>query len=160
MYLFNALLLLSDSVVDGDEQYLLNQLLAEYASLYGMKVKSLGREDFPTGVVYHQEKDMMKGIFDGSIQAYMFHMSWTLSKTDKVLYFEQMGEWYVKDQCIGDNAPVLVNSSKQQGSLLSSCCAAKPLVSCHFFDKPSLIECNFTKMSAKEGDEARVESFW
>jgi hypothetical protein len=170
MYLLNALLLLSDSVNGGNEQYLINQLLAEFASLYGMKVKSLSREDFPTGVVFHNEMNMMKGILDGSIRPYLFHMSWTMSKVDKVLYLEQMGEWYVKDQCIGKdgNAPVLMakrNSSSQQqqpDSLLSFCCAVKPLVSCHFLDKPSLIECkNSTQMSPKEGmTKDDVESFW
>jgi hypothetical protein len=155
MYLINAMLLLSDSAIGGDEQYLLNQFLAEYASLYGMRVKTLKREEFPTGIVYHNEKDMMKGIFEGSVRPYMFHMSWTLSKTDKLLYFKQMGEWYVEEQCIGSNSTSVVRSSKP-GSLASSCCSVKPLISCHFPNKASHPMCNESTTPGAVGQD----TFW
>ena len=157
MYLLNSMLLLSDSN-DGDEQYQLNQLMAEQASLFGLQVKTLSREEFPTGVVYHNGNEIMKSIFDGSSKAFMFHMSWTSSKTDKLLYFKQMGEWYVEEKCIGGKSSPLVKSSKKDpASLMSSCCAVKPLVSCHFADKPSVKKCKGREMSNKADD---AESFW
>jgi hypothetical protein len=155
-YLFNSLLLLSDSNA-GDEQYHLNQLLAEHASMYGLKVKVLNRNEFPTGAVYHGHMDTMKAIFAGRIHPFMFHMSWTTSKTDKLLYFKQMGEWYVEERCIGTKNTTLTLDSSQV-SLVERCCAANPLISCHYRDKPNLIACNETTYSSNAG--LRGVSFW
>jgi hypothetical protein len=160
LYLMNSMLLLLDSAIGGDEQHLLNQVLAEYSSLYGIKAKSLGRELFPTGVVYHQETEIMKGIFDGRIKPYMFHMSWTTSKTDKLLYFQQMGEWHVDEQCFGNRSATSDGRLSEPDSSMSlACCSAKPLITCHFVDKPSHVICNQSRhLEEIVGDE--VPSFW
>ena len=153
----NSMLLLKDSNVE-DEQYHLNQLMAEHASLFGMQVKTLSQEEFPTGVVYHNKEEIMRSIINGTGKALNFHMSWTLSKNDKLLYFQQMGEWYVREHCIGGNSSSVVQSfEKDPASLMSSCCADKPLVSCHFADKPSVEQCKGANMS-KIAD--RAPSFW
>jgi hypothetical protein len=71
-------------------------------------------------------------------------MSWTISKKEKLLYFKQMGAWFVKDTCVG----ITTNSTlmtMQHGSLTTSCCAAQPLISCHYHNLPSVIECNGTE---------------
>ena len=157
MYLLNSLLLLSDSN-GGNEQFHLNQLMAEHASLYGLKVKVLPRTEFPTGVVFHRNFDIMKGIFDGSIKPFMFHMSWTHSKKDKLLNFKQMGEWYVEERCIGSNATSILNSTRiRRGSLISACCSARPFISCHYGNKPSLIRCNASHVIPLGANE---RSFW
>ena len=151
--MLNQLLLLTDSN-QGNEQYHINQLLAEYSSLYGMRVKTLRREEFPTGVVYHSESEIMKGIFDGSVKPYMFHMSWTYSKDDKLLHFQQTGDWFAKPKCIGGEATSL--RSKKE-TVIDACCSAEPLISCHYSDMPSLPSCKNKKMKAQsEG----AESFW
>jgi hypothetical protein len=152
MYLLNSMLLLSDAN-RGNEQYQLNQFLAEQASLYGMRVKVLQKSEFPTGVVYQQKWAIMKGIFSGHIHPYVFHMSWTESKTDKLLYFQQMGEWYVENKCVGSNASSILSSSPT-AMLITSCCAAKPLITCHLGDRPSVVECKASHLSlrAKDGD--------
>lgn len=160
MYLLNSLLLLSDSN-SGNEQFHLNQLMAEHASLYGLKVKVLPRTEFPTGVVFHKNFDIMKGILNGSIQPFMFHMSWTISKKDKLLNFQQMGEWYVQERCIGSNATSILHSSSvriRRGSLILPCCSAQPLISCHYSNKPSLPVCNSSRMMMQLG--ANERSFW
>ncbi len=146
----------------GDEQYQLNQFLAEHASLFGLKVKVLKRSDFTTGVVFHQDLLMMKRILSRDAVPYMFHMSWTVSKTDKLFYLKQMGEWFVKERCIGVTLSTILNSSsrKKKGSkfsIISPCCSARPLISCHFRDKPSLIVCNDSQLPAKDVGGA---SFW
>jgi len=128
-----------------DEQCHLNHLMAEFASRYGLRVKILDQHMFPTGVVFHHDKSWMKLFMSGTVeQPFMFHMSWTISKKEKLLYFKQMGAWFVKDTCVG----ITTNSTlmtMQHGSLTTSCCAAQPLISCHYHNLPSVIECNGTE---------------
>ena len=108
---------------------------------------------FPGGVEYHRFKDIMKRILrsnlhqlnqrlekpiepvkdkvgDGEarmakVQPYIFHMSWTKNKDNKKLYFQQMGEWYLKDSCLTG----------------WDCCLSEPNIVCHYRDKPSMISC-------------------
>jgi hypothetical protein len=60
-----------------------------------------------------------------TVQPYIFHMSWTKNKDNKRLYFQQMGEWYLKDSCLTG----------------WECCLPEPNIVCHYRDKPSLISC-------------------
>ena len=76
-------------------------------------------------------------------------MCWTLNKDDKVKYMRQMGMWYVRDECIGENAVA------NHGDAAARCCAAEPLVTCHYRDKPSITSC----VSSPPKDKGRA-SFW
>lgn len=125
--------------------------MAEHSSLYGLKVKILSRDMFPTGVVFHEERYLMKRILTGNSDPYMFHMSWTASKKDKVRYFRQMGDWFVHDNCTGKvitNIAVFSKNAKY-------CCSARPLVSCYYRDKPSIVSCDTSK-AQREGSR----NFW
>lgn len=70
-------------------QQILITLLAEANSLTGLKVKVLSRDedDFPGGYHYHmRQMDYMKTFVHQreKIDPYIFHMSWTLNKDDKL----------------------------------------------------------------------------
>jgi hypothetical protein len=136
-YFFNSLLLAGDLILSThSHQITLIALLNEHASMYGLKVKILERNtlEFPGGYSFHNKKDFMKDLIQGHIQPYIFHMSWTLNKANKILYFRQLGEWYLNDKCV--NKPL----SEIEGGT-GGCCAAEPIVSCHYRDKPSKIPC-------------------
>jgi len=155
-YLFQSLLLSGDLIQRTEShQQVLIKLLTEHSSLLGLKTKVFSRDswEFPGGYQYHQRSGIyMKDFFAGKIEPYIFHMSWTHNKDNKLLFFRQMGEWYVQEQCIqhsvgdilvvdgigGDDAQGKV----EDGELFTSkCCSAKPIVSCHYRDKPSVIPC-------------------
>ena len=153
--LFNSLFL---GFSGPNEQMPLNQLLAEHVSLHGLKVKVLDEHYFPTGFVYHNRPDIMRAVFAGTLVPYIFHMSWTKSKINKLLYFQQMGEWFVEDKCIGVQASLILNdtlSTKTSGALITSCCSAIPLISCHYRNKPSIINCSESNSTDPNG-----ASFW
>lgn len=57
--------------------------------------------------------------------SYLFHMSWTKNKDNKKLYFQQMGEWYLKSDCLTG----------------WDCCLVEPEITCHYRDKPFMIPC-------------------
>jgi len=131
-------------------QTALAALLNEHVSWKGLRVKVWRKGEgnpFPGGVEYHQQADLMRRLLKRNQNAldermgksptypdteilkdtpYIFHMSWTESKVNKKKYFQQMGEWYLKDEC--DDTGY-------------ECCLALPDTVCHYRDKPSLINC-------------------
>jgi len=131
MYLFSSLLRAGDLIsATKSHQAALSALLAEFTSWKGLRVKVWrkgGVNLFPGGVEYHLFKDYMKKFFANEIKPYIFHMSWTQNKDNKKLYYEQMGEWYTKEDnsCSGFD-----------------CCLPQPNIICHFRDKPSKKPCN------------------
>ena len=159
-FFFNQLLMSGDSIFNsGSHQNVLICLLAEQASLYNLRIKTWNRmeEEFPGGHAFHSRKDFMKTLVntknstDGrglleplgdrvdGVDPYLFHMSWTLNKDNKIKFFQQFGEWYLEDQCNAGSDKL--QNAKIVNPTISNCCAAKPLITCHFKDKPSIIPC-------------------
>jgi hypothetical protein len=68
-----------------------------------------------------------------------------------------MGEWYVQDQCVGKTKDEIYDAfGSRPDDLRTLCCAAEPLVSCHYRDKPSKIPCR----DSPAIDHGRRKSFW
>jgi hypothetical protein len=81
----------------------------------------------------------MTDFYAGKVQPIIFHMSWTLNKDNKLLFFRQMGQWYVQDKCISTKVSEI--DGADPADLAASCCSAEALFSCHYRDKPSLKPC-------------------
>jgi hypothetical protein len=159
-HFFSALLLASDVIfkVDSHQQALI-ALMSEHVSLYGLRVKVFSRDedDFPGGFHFHMKSgDYMRDLFAGKKDPYLFHMSWTKNKDNKLRFFEQIGEWYVQEECVqkkvGDIAAI---ESGQTDGFAHACCLAKPIFQCHFRDKPSKRPCKHSP-PIDEGHK----SFW
>ena len=86
-YFLNSLLMAGDLILKTDShQQALVAVLSEHASLYGLRVKVLSRDedDFPGGFHYHQKSGhYMRALFNGEKNPYIFHMSWTKNKVRK-----------------------------------------------------------------------------
>ncbi|CAB9514754.1 Nucleotide-diphospho-sugar transferase [Seminavis robusta] len=153
---FNALLMAGDLIVSTkSHQIALVALLSEHTSLHGMKAKVLSRDadEFPCGHAFHYRKDFMRDIFAGKVEPYIFHMSWTLNKDNKQKFFRQIGEWYLKDQCVASTVDKILDKGTRftQGSLLEPCCSAEALFSCFYSDKPSKYPCKDSPTIDKGG---------
>jgi hypothetical protein len=145
-YFLTSLLYAGDLILTSNShQQALIQVMTEHASQFGMKVKVLSRDmdEFPGGWHYNRhKKDFMKSVAKGEIVPYIFHMSWTTNKVNKVKYFKQMGEWYTGDQCVQHTQDeILGDGVHESGELINSCCLAKPNIVCFYRDKPSKIPC-------------------
>ena len=130
-------------------------ILQEMASLHGMTIYIFNAKtttDFPGGHAYHRRKDFMHDVIAGNVKPYIFHMSWTKSKVNKVKFYQQLGEWYVSDTCTAVDTSSAVQSL---GAQASSCCVTEPVVTCHFMDKPSKIPCRDSPAI-----DAHGRSFW
>lgn len=160
-YLFNSLLLSGDLIYSTlSHQQALVALLNEHASLFGMKVKVFSKEGtlFPAGYHFHQKPRYMKQLYSGKIHPYIFHMSWTDNKENKLLFLRQMGEWYVQEECIEKSVNHIFPARRGENrtdAYLSNCCSAEPLISCHYSDKPSKIPCKDSPTIDEHGT-----SFW
>lgn len=119
-------------------------VLAEHQSLLGLKVKTLDLEDFPSGFIYHRKKgkgrygNFFVDFFDGKKDPYIFHMSWTSNKDNKILFYKQLGEWYLQEKCMDKELSAI---PMENNNLPEACCSAEALFSCHYRDKPSSKPC-------------------
>ena len=169
--------LYSSYLIDAwnSHQQVLIALLSEHSSVMGLSVKIFPKqmEEFPGGLQFHRKKESMKKIVKGDSKAIIFHMSWTKNKEDKLKFFQQMGEWYLNDQCIGKEAHAIagektqVAGAKVDGDLTKYCCSIEPLIKCHYRDKPSKIPCPDSPLITENErgksfvfDALKGESFW
>lgn len=148
-YLFTSFLYHGDLVATtASHQQVLVELLLEHASMFGLKVKVFDKVEtdmFPGGYHFHRDPAVMKSIVTGNSNAYIFHMSWTENKSNKILFLRQLGEWYVHDKCVETSVTDILEKEGKQlasGVLEGACCSAEPIISCHYRDKPSKIPCN------------------
>lgn len=155
-FFFASLLTGGDVILEtNSHQQALIALLSEHVSLYGLKVKIFDREtdEFPGGFHYHQKSGQyMRKLIKGEVDPYIFHMSWTYNKENKLLFFKQMEEWYVHDQCLHkkpEDIPV------ENGDFAAGCCLPKPVFGCSYRDKPSKHPCYDSPPIDKDG-----KSFW
>jgi len=140
-HLLTRMLYEGDTIMtSGSHQQALNTLLAEHASLYGLRIKILSGQDFPGGFQFHRDSEYMRDLLVRQTrEPWMFHMSWTKNKEFKIKFLQQMGMWYVKD-----NSRLGVDS-----------CLKEPIAYCHFKDKPSVQPCRDSPSLDKNG-----RSFW
>ena len=152
-FLFSSLLLLSDVIIQsGSHQQVLVSTLNEHISLFNLRVKIMSREEFnfPGGYHYHRQGQTLKKMFQNKLETkpYLFHMSWTENKDNKLKFLQQMGEWFLNEQCIAKEKKDIINipqtdTNESPGTpdLVDLCCLPEPKITCHYRDKPSKIPC-------------------
>lgn len=117
---------------------------------------------------YKQDHDAIRRILNGEVKPKLFHMVrrkphvdecwfglahrissqyWTPGFKEKVQFMKQFGMWYLTGECMGD----------EMSALMSNCCSKKPLVTCFFRDKPSVINCNGSPLFDKNAKPFWVE---
>jgi hypothetical protein len=163
-HFFNSFLLAGDLILaTRSHQVPLVALLQEHASMYGLRVKIFSRseDDFPGGHAFHRRRPFMLKILNGEVVPYIFHMSWTLNKNNKVKFFRQMGEWFLNEQCVQTPAAEILGLDTTEevsivkDSLVEPCCSAEYIFSCHYRDKPSKRPCKDSPSIDKDQG-----SFW
>ena len=154
---FNVFIRMGDLIqASGSHQSALNAILSEQVSYRGLRVKVYGKDDkvnlFPGGFHYHKRHDYMKDMMQNKVSPYIFHMSWTKNKDNKRLFFQQMGDWFVKPEC--ENRKIS-DIDKKGKPFTDYCCSVDALVSCHYRDKPSIVPCR-----EKPPIDKGKKSFW
>jgi hypothetical protein len=132
-------------------------LLVEHSSSKGLKVKVFERDsklglEFPGGYQYHYRPSWVRQMVTGKHSPYLYHMSWTTNKENKIKFFQQMGDWFLQDQCINKlvtDIPDITND------FYGACCSAEMLFTCHYSDKPSVKSCKGAPTI-----DTNARSFW
>jgi len=158
-YFFSVFLRMGDMIIaSGSHQSAMNQVLSEHVSWRGLRAKVFQRDgdELPGGYHFNMRSGKwMKDYFAGKKNPYIFHMSWTANKDNKLLYYKQMGEWYTEETCIGSTAKEIVKNSVGNQIIATKCCLADPKITCHYRDKPSKQPCR----QSPNIDKGRP-SFW
>lgn len=155
-YFLTSFLMQSDMILRSfSHQSAMISVLAEHSSLFGLRVKTLGHAEFPSGFIYHRKKgkgrwgNYFMDLYDGKHNPYVFHMSWTENKSNKILYYRQLDQWYLQDQCMDTELSKI--PLEPDSTFMDTCCSAEPLFSCHYRDKPSSRPCKDAPPIEKNG---------
>ena len=148
-HFFTSLLLNGDTMFRShNDQEDIGVRLADFSSVYGLKVKVIPRAEVatPGGYQFHDVspfgKDYMRKILNNTHEPYLFHMSWTDGKTHKIQYLQQMGQWYVNEGCIDKSFnEIAAGSQTSKKTIPAHCCSLAPIIRCHYRDKPSIVPC-------------------
>mmetsp|Transcript_408 Transcript_408/g.657 ORF Transcript_408/g.657 Transcript_408/m.657 type:complete len:540 (-) Transcript_408:110-1729(-) len=99
LYLFEKMMKCGASEIERSHshQQVLIRHIAESHHLYGLGVHLLDSDLFPSGQTYHENKPLVKKIQAKTYRPYVFHMCWTDNRENKVLYFKDVGLWYLPD---------------------------------------------------------------
>lgn len=160
-HFLTSILMAGDLVLSTDShQQALIATLNEHVSLYGLKAKVLSRdtEEFPGGFHYHmRNKKFMRQVISGKTKPYIFHMSWTHNKDNKLKFFKQLGQWYVQPQCVQKKVGDI--DGADANDLIPSCCSKEALFECFYKDKPSMRPCK-NSPSIDEGKDGEGRPSW
>lgn len=81
----------------GSHQFLFQKNLLEAIDNFRILPFILEQSLFPGGIKVHHDKPYMRGLKDGIIQPYLFHMCWTKNKQHKITNFKDLNMWYIND---------------------------------------------------------------
>jgi hypothetical protein len=126
-YLLSRLLRMGDVLLKTkSHQATFSILLSEVVNQYGLRVKVLTKESesLPGGYHFHQDWDYMRALMKDKVHPRLFHMNWNENVETKRMFLQQMGAWYVQDDC------------------RSGECCRTPEPVCFYRDKPSKLDCS------------------
>jgi hypothetical protein len=103
-------------------QAVLTKHLLEAMYLGNLKVHVLDKYLFPSGKLYHDERQYIVKILNHDIRPYVFHMCWTTNKIEKIEYFDNMNLWYLPQDNIQCTNPSQLLDFKTRNIL--DCCKA------------------------------------
>ena len=113
-------------------QQVLIRHISEAHHLYGLSVYLLDMDQFPSGQRYHENKPFIRRIQAREFRPYVFHMCWTENRVDKVIYFKDVGLWYLPDADSRPNGPTCnvgsnmlayaTSSSGKRVNIREKCC--------------------------------------
>lgn len=78
-------------------QSVLIRHISEAHHLFGLKIFVLDSTLFCSGQAYHENKPLIRKIQAKTFKPFVFHMCWTDNRENKVVYFKDVGLWYLNE---------------------------------------------------------------
>lgn len=106
----------SEIAYSHSHQQVLTRHLAESSQLFGLDIRVLDTELFPSGQAYHENKKFVNKVIKRTYRPFVFHMCWTDNRVNKVVYFKEIGLWFLpEEQICLDSAEMLRSVSGGEG---------------------------------------------
>lgn len=70
--------------------------LAETHYLFALKILILDDHEFPSGQMYHHQKEYVEQVKKHEVVPYVWHMCWTDNREQKISYLKDIGMWYLQ----------------------------------------------------------------
>jgi hypothetical protein len=126
LYLFEKMIKGGASEIgrSHSHQQVLIRHIAESHHLFGLQVFVLNRELFPSGQTYHENKKLVKKIQEKTYRPYVFHMCWTDNRENKIVYFKDVGLWYLpdKDPVCSKGSDMFKETQVKRVNIRDRCC--------------------------------------
>jgi hypothetical protein len=106
-------------------QSVLIRHIAEAHHLFSLRVFVLDQNLFASGQTYHENKPLVRQIQAHKFTPYVFHMCWTDNRENKLVYFKDIGLWYLSENdptCLSAANMMESWSKAPEKSLLDRCC--------------------------------------
>lgn len=124
-YFFSVFVRMGDLVIkERSHQAALTTLINEHMSLYGLRVKVMGKDSkkFMSGYHYHADKKLMRKLKEGRHEPHLFHANW-LPGNEKMPVLMETKNWFVQEQCLDKSFNELKASFDEIGL---DCCLLEP----------------------------------
>jgi hypothetical protein len=107
-------------------QCTLTRYLTEMQHLCNLDIEILDEEAFPSGNQYHNDKPFLKRIFAGIQRPFVFHMSFTATRDDKVRFFKDIQMWSLpaRPECNSASAMADWIQQRSDNKIIEACCSA------------------------------------
>lgn len=127
LYLFEKMMKCGASEIgkSHSHQQVLIRHISEAHHFSALSVWVLARNIFPSGQTYHENKKLVKKIQTRIFRPYVFHMCWTDNRENKIVYFKDVGLWYLPDNHEGGTchkASAMSTFIKSGGKIRDECC--------------------------------------
>jgi hypothetical protein len=129
VYMFESMTKAAPSEIGQthSHQSVLIRHISEAHHLFGLSVYVLDNQAFPSGQAYHENKPLIRKIQSRNYRPYVFHMCWTDNRENKVVYFKDVGLWYLPDEdnvCLTGEGMMkyALSKRKKDKDILSRCC--------------------------------------
>lgn len=104
-------------------QSVLIKHLSEAHHLFGLSVYVLDQTAFPSGQAYHENKPLVRRIQSHAYRPYLFHMCWTDNRDNKLVYFKDIGLWYLPEgEDVCSSGPAMLDFAVNKGKVRDRCC--------------------------------------
>lgn len=114
----------SELAYTHSHQSTFTRYLTEAQHLCNLDIDILSVRDFPSGDQYHNDKPYIKAIAEGREHPFVFHMSFTATRGDKVRYFRDINMWKVADspQCTAAQSMIDYVARNPTSDFAAQCC--------------------------------------
>jgi hypothetical protein len=102
--------------------------MTELQGAFGLQILVLNDREFPSGRMYHEQQRYVNDVKKHRVTPYVWHMCWTANRDQKVVYYKDLGLWFLPVTDYGshmcESAPSLLEHFHRHpgANIYDTCC--------------------------------------